>query len=504
MLKLNLTAVLAALMLALLASAQQRTQAMGVPTSQVAYRNLTDTIRTAASLAADEATESVVALHLGGWIEQVEVNTRFQSVRRGQVLCTVYSPPLYAAEQDYVFARENARQLAASTAAGVAGGARRLLADARARLEQQQVPAGEIARLEAGGEARSRYALLAPGAGIVSERRALPGMHAAAGAELYAIVQLQPIWAYAAVNESDLGRVRQGQTASLQLDAFPGRTFAARVDFINPQVDAASRTAKVRLVLANADGRLTPGMYGSAAIQVVMGRRLVIPASAVLESGAQPLAFIAGPDGELLPHPVTLGPRIGDDYVLRGGLQPGTRVATDASFLVASEAQLSAAAASYAPPPPGVAASARGPAPAVAAPPRATLTTAPSPARAGPTVFRLRLTFGSGEPIVGAQVAIMLYMPAMPAMGMGAMQSVVQLRDLGGGLYEGQATIKSAGRWQLTITAGKGGQRLLDQHSSLLVGAGPSAALPRLPPGRGQAWFPPSPGPPRASQEAGR
>lgn len=453
------------LLLACGALAQQRTQGIGVPMAVVGYQDVHADVATVASVETDEATEAEVQLRFAGWIERVYANTTYARVERGQPLLAVYSPDLYAAEQEYVFAAQNRARLASSTVAGVAAGAVSLLADARARLAQEQVPAAEIARLERTLLPQSRLTIPAPASGIVTERDALPNQRVAPGARLFRIAALSPIWVNAAVNESDLGRVRAGQPVRLEFDAFPGRVFRARVDFINPQVDAASRTARVRMVLANADGALLPGMYGQARIAVALGRQLVIPAGAVLQTGEQPLAFVDQGGGRLAPRPVELGTRVGDLYVVRGGLRPGERIARDASFLIASEEQTSAGAGSYAPPPPGVGAA--GP----QAGARLELTTAPAPPRAGANLFRVRLTSAAGSPLAGAQVSLTLYRPAMPAMGMAASNIVVALADQGGGLYEGRGNV-GGGTWQATITATRQGQALARQQRSLVVVGG--------------------------------
>lgn len=451
-------------------AARQRTQAIGVTDAVVSWRDVSAPVTTTAALASDEATQTVVALRFPAWIERVYVNTTYARVERGQPLLEVYSPQVLAAEQDYLFAVKNEEQLTHSSVPGVADGVRTLLADARSRLEQEQVPAGEIARLERTHTAESHLTIAAPSSGLVTERAALPGLRAEPGMVLYKLAALAPIWAFAQVNESDLGRIAAGQPAMLTLDAFPGRNFPARVDFINPQVDAASRTAKVRLVIENRDRRLFPGMYGTATIQVAMGRQLILPASAVLQTGAQSLAFVDLGGGNLRPQPVDLGPRIGSDYVVRGGLAPGTRVVADANFLVASEAQLSAAAGSYAPPPPGVGANAAAPSPGPTA--KIELTTAPSPPRKGSNSFRVRLSSAAGAPITGAQVSVRLFMPAMPAMGMAQMDVRVALAERGGGLYEGKGELGSGGRWQVTIQATRQGQAVARLQATLAATGG--------------------------------
>jgi len=453
------------------AGAQQRVQAIGTPTALVREQSVADPVSTVATVATDEATITTVTARFSGWIENMTANTTYQHVDQGEVLCTIYSPEIYAAEQDYLFAARNAKTLAASPVAGVAAGAQALVADARQRMGQLQVPADEITRLVRTGVAKQRFAVLAPETGIVNQREALPNQFVNAGIRLYTLTALQPIWVNAEVEESDLGRIRVGQRAAVRVDAYPGRAFAGRVDFINPQVDPASRTAKVRLVLPNSKQELTPGMYGSASMEVPLGRRLVVPASAILQSGTGALAFVAQGGGRFNPQPVLVGPQVGEQIVIRKGLRAGERVATGANFLIDSEAQLSAAAGSYAPPPPDVSAAAQQPS-AAAPGARATLTTDPSPARKGQNTFRVLLTAAAGAPITGAQVTVTLSVPAMPAMGMAGMKVSVPLKEQGGGRYSGSGTLGSGGNWQVAIVASKNGKVVAQVQTSLRTGGG--------------------------------
>ncbi len=456
---------------ALAAGAQQRVQAIGTPTAVVRVQALANPISTVATVATDEATITTVTARFSGWIVSMNANTRYQHVNRGEVLCTIYSPEIYAAERDYLFAAQNAQTLAASPVAGVAAGAKALVADARERLAQLQVPGQEIARLERTGVAKQRFALRAPETGIVSEREALPNEQVTAGMRLYTLTALQPIWVNAQVEESALGRIHAGQRATVRMDAYPGRTFTGRVDFINPQVNETSRTASVRLVLPNASQELTPGMYGSATVEVPLGRRLVVPASAVLQTGTGALAFVAEGGGRFDPRPVETGPQVGQQIVIRKGLRAGERVATGANFLIASEAQLSAAAGSYAPPPPGVSGSgASGQGTSNAA--QVALTSDPSPARKGANTFRTLLTTAAGRPITGAQVELTLSMPAMPAMGMAGMTVRVAMQEVGGGRYRGQGTLGSGGNWHVSLVARKNGKIVAQAQTSLRAGGG--------------------------------
>jgi Cu(I)/Ag(I) efflux system membrane fusion protein/cobalt-zinc-cadmium efflux system membrane fusion protein len=240
------------------------------------------------------------------------------------------------------------------------------------------------------------------------------------------------------------------------VDSYPGRTFFGRIDDILPQVDLATRTVRVRLVIANRNLKLKPGMFVNVDLKSPLGRQLVVPASAVFQTGTRSIVFLDQGEGRLDPKEVLLGPRAGDEYVVLEGLKAHQKIVTSADFLIDSESQLQAAAGSFAPPPPG--AGSNSPSPATQA--KIDFTTDPNPPHKGADTFRVKLANPSGAPIDGAQVSVSFYMPAMPEMGMSAMKTTVTLSGKGGGLYEGGGSLDSGGSWQVTITAQQNGKML--------------------------------------------
>src|SRR5258708_19132781 len=145
------------------------------------------------------------------------------------------------------------------------------------------------------------------------------------------------VWAQAQVFQNDLGRIKVGEIATLSVDTFPRHAFSGRVNFIYPQLDMDTRTARVRIVFSNPDLRLKPGMFVNVALRVPMGRELVIPANAVLQSGTHQIAFVDRGDGYLEPREVQLGARVGDEFIVLKGLKEGEKIITSANFLIDSE-----------------------------------------------------------------------------------------------------------------------------------------------------------------------
>ncbi|HEX5423262.1 MAG TPA: efflux RND transporter periplasmic adaptor subunit [Candidatus Acidoferrales bacterium] len=432
----------------------QRLQTIGVSAGEVQEKNVEDEIRTTGNVAIDETGVAYVQLRFSGYIQKVFADATYQYIRRGQPLFTIYSPDLVATEREYLVARQNQQQVASSTVPGVAAGAASLVQAAADRLKQWGIPDSEISRLESSGRVEQELEIDSTVSGYITDREALPNKYVQPDTRLYTVADLSTVWVFAQVFQNDLGRVRVGAPTILTVDTYPGRKFSGRVDFIYPDVDPSTRTARVRLVFPNPDLKLTPGMFVNVILKIAMGRQIVIPASGVLQSGTRQITFVDHGNGNLEPRDVTLGAHVGDDFIVLKGLKAGERVVTSANFLIDSESQLQAALGSFAPPPPGA-----GAASAINAPQtNLELTTEPNPPHKGNNTFRVKVTDKSGSHIAGAQVNVTFFMPAMPAMGMAAMRTSVDLSERGNGLYEGSGTLGSGGTWQVTIIAKKNGQ----------------------------------------------
>ena len=441
----------------------QRLQSIGVKTGEVERKLVEDEIHTTGNVVVDETKLAYVHVRFSGFIEKVFVDATYQYIRKGQPLFTIYSPDLVATEREYLVAKQNQQQVAQSTVPGVASSATSLLNAASERLKQWGVPQQEIARLESTGEVQQELGFDSPVSGYITERNALPSVSVQPEMRLFTVADLSSVWIQAQVFQNDLGRIKVGAPATLTVSTFPDRTFRGRVDFIYPQLDTDTRTAKVRIVSSNSDLQLKPGMFVNVALKVPMGRQLVIPSSGVLQSGTRQIAFVKRSDEYLEPREVELGQRIGDDFIVLKGLKAGEQIVTSANFLIDSESQLQAALGSFVPPPPGA-----GAASAINAPQaNADLTSEPSPPNKGSNVFRIRLTDASGSPISGAEVSVTFFMPAMPAMGMAAMRTPVSLTDKGNGVYEGSGVLGSGGTWQTTILAKKNGQTIASKQLSV-------------------------------------
>jgi Cu(I)/Ag(I) efflux system membrane fusion protein/cobalt-zinc-cadmium efflux system membrane fusion protein len=418
----------------------ERMQSIGVRMGRVERKMVGDEIRATGNVAVDETKLAYVQIRYSGYIQKVFADATYQYLRKGQPLFTIYSPDLAATEREYLVAKQNQQRVAGTTVPGVAESASSLLSAASERLKQWGVPPREIERLESSGQVQQELQVDSSVSGYITERNALPNLAVQPETRLYSVADLSTVWVFAEVFQNDLGKIKVGDRASITVDTYPGHNFEGRVNFIYPQMDMTTRTARVRLIL-----------------------QLVIPTSGVLQSGTREIVFVNRGDGYLEPREVELGARAGEDFVVLKGLKEGEEIVTSANFLIDSESQLQAALGTFVPPPPGA-----GSAGAMNAPQASVeLSTDPVPPRKGSNTIRVKLSEAGGAPISGAEVSVTFFMPAMPAMGMAAMRTPVTLSDKGNGLYETSAQLDSGGTWQVTIVAKKNGQTVASKQLSL-------------------------------------
>ena len=436
----------------------EQMNSIGVKTGTVEYKQLSDDIRATGTVDVDERLQSSVQLRFSGYIRKVFADATYQYVRKGEPLFTIYSPELVATQEEYLLARRNQTALSGSSVDGVASGASSLTLAAEQRLRQWDIPNSEIAKLQETGKAITELSINSPASGYIMERMALPNMYVEPATKLYTLADLSHVWVNAQVFQNDVGRLKRGDSSSITVDAYPGRTFQGRVEEILPQVDLTTRTVKVRLAVNNPGVTLKPGMFVNVDLKSALGRQLVVPASAVFQTGLRQLVFVDHGNGSIEPKDVSLGARVGDDFIVLKGLAAHQQIVTSANFLLDSESQLQAAEGSYTPPAPGAGQQASSSPAQQQSTVAIDFTTDPNPAHKGSNAFHVKLTGTNGQPVAGAQVAVTFFMAAMPAMGMGAMNTTTQLMQKSPGLYDGMGVLESGGTWQVTVTVKQSGQ----------------------------------------------
>ena len=321
----------------------QRQQLIGLRTVEASVGAVGASWRTVGKVAVDETNVHHVNIKVGGFVDTVYVDYVGKPVRRGERLFSIYSPDLLSVQQEYLLALRTRKALAEG---GVATGAGNdLVESARERLRLWDIPESEVKRLEETGKPTKNLTMYSPMTGVVTKKDIVMGHRLNEGDMPYEITDLSRVWVLADAYETDLSRIRLGMTATLSLQAFPNKTFKGKVIFIDPILDAKTRTAKVRLEFANPKGELKPEMFGEVTLQTEKREGLRIPADAVIDSGTKKVVFVALDEGKFQPREIQVGSITGDDVEVVSGLQAGDKVVTRANFLVDSESRLRASLA---------------------------------------------------------------------------------------------------------------------------------------------------------------
>src|SRR5438132_10205474 len=331
----------------------QRMQSIGIVLGKVESKAVNAETRFYGNVQVDERRQAYVQTRFAGWIRKVYADATGNFIGKGQPLFTIYSPDLVTTEQEYLLARKNSESLQQSKVSGVASGASSLFSAAKERLLQWEVSPAEIEKLDQTGKAITDLTIHSPVSGYITQKNALPNMYVQPETMLYTVADLSDVWVLAQVFQSDAGKIKPGDRAEVTVDAYPGRVFNGRVDYILRQLDMNTRALPVRLVFVTPVRKVRPGMYVNVRAERPMGRQLVVPASAAFHSGTKNLVFVYGDGGSIEPREVELGPQVGDQIVVTKGLQSGEEIVSSANFLIDSEAQLQAAAGAFVPPPPG-------------------------------------------------------------------------------------------------------------------------------------------------------
>lgn len=309
-----------------------KVQKLGVRTEAAQIRLVQRSIRAVGTVQPDESRQMIVTTRYEGWIENLSVSKTGQQVRQGEALMSVYSPQIALAEQELALASAQGKGSALQKAA-------------QQKLSLLGVGKEEIERLSKGGKPSHSITVTAPIDGQVLEKMVIDGMHIPAGEPLYKIVDLSEVWVLADVYEQDIGLLKPGQEVSMTFTAFPAERVKGKVDFIYPNLSPQTRTAKVRIVLPNAEGKYRADMYVTAEFQApASGDPIVsVPSSAILDSGKHQIVLIEKGEGRYEPREVKVGQRTSEYTEIEEGLKEGEKVVVSANFLIDAESNLQSA-----------------------------------------------------------------------------------------------------------------------------------------------------------------
>ncbi|HNY49182.1 MAG TPA: efflux RND transporter periplasmic adaptor subunit [Smithella sp.] len=326
---------------------------IGVKTVKAAVMPVKKVIRTVGRVEVDESRQATINAKTEGWIEKLYVSTTGSYVAKGEKIAEIYSPELLATQQEFLTALKWAKDMeAAHSEAGqttssaselnkmLARDAAATLEAARQRLLLWDVSPAQIRQIEKTGKAFRTLTLYAPVSGYVTQKMVISGMKIMPGEKILDIADLSGLWVVADVYEYELPLVKVGNQATITLASLPGVELTSKIDYIYPDLSAQTRTVKVRLKLSNSSRQLKPQMFTNVEIKINLGNKLVIPESAVLDTGKAMVVYVDLGNDVFEPREVKTGIK-SDGYVeVLRGLRSGEKVVAAANFLIDSEAQL--------------------------------------------------------------------------------------------------------------------------------------------------------------------
>lgn len=311
-----------------------------VATEKVARREFVLDTLAVGKIAWDERKVAKVSSRIGGRVETLHVDFTGTRVAKGQPLLEIYSPDLVAAQREYLVARQGVERLKDSPYADAREMARGLAEASRTRLRLWGVTDEQIGELEKAKEPKTVFTIFSPRTGVVTERLVSAGQYVMEGTQLFAIAEMDPVWVQAEVHEFEIQRVPMGSAAVVTTQAYPGREFRGKVTFLDPYLNAETRTLKVRVDLPNPGGIFKPEMFVRVAFRGRKGTALAVPESAVLVTGERAMSWVEVEPNTFEPRMIRVGGRANGYYEILSGLSEGETVVTSAGFLIDSESQL--------------------------------------------------------------------------------------------------------------------------------------------------------------------
>jgi len=292
-----------------------------------------NTIKLSGKIAENEEANAVQVSYFSGRIEQLNVSFTGEKVSKGELLATIYSPELYAAQQELI------------TASSLKESQPDLYKAVRNKLKLWKLSESQISQIETSGKVKENFPVYATVSGTVSEKLVEQGDYIKQGQPLLKIVNLNTVWANFDVYENQINLFKKGQEISIVANAYVNKEFKGKVDFIDPVLDSRTRTVKLRVVLNNKDGAFKPGMFVEGKIKGIASSKeqiLAIPASSVLWTGERSVVYLkSNPDQPVFEmREITLGNKIGDNYEVLEGMNSGDEIVTNGTFTVDASAQL--------------------------------------------------------------------------------------------------------------------------------------------------------------------
>lgn len=318
-------------------------QYLGIKTTKAKLKDVQKEIKALGTVMPDETKLAHIHTKFSGYIQKVSADYEGKLVSKGQPLFTVYSPELVSTQEEYLLALEAEEKLKDNKFPEIANSQRELLGAARRRLELWDVSSEQIDKLKETKQVTKELTIYSPVSGFITKREAFEGTEIAPEDTLYDIADLSRVWVVVEVYENDLPFVTIGQTATINFDYENIKPFIGKITYIYPTIDPTTRTLKIRLEVNNPGFKLKPDMYINAILATNIGKHVVIPTRAAIDSGKRQVVFVKEGKGKFIPKEVKLGPEVNDERVVYSGINDGDNVVTDGNFLLDSESNLETA-----------------------------------------------------------------------------------------------------------------------------------------------------------------
>src|SRR5437870_9714581 len=326
----------------------ERQQQIGVTYANVKREPLRHTIRSVGLVVPDKAHNWQFVSRVDGYVQKLNVTAPGEIVDKGAPLLSIYSPDLLTSEREFV---ELLRMRDEAKSKDARETPSRLINSAKQRLHLWNVTDEQIDELQKTRKPQENLTLLSPFRGVVQSVPAEQGKSVKVGDLLVEVADLSVVWVWAEFYENELPMLKVDQKIEVTAKSYPGEKFEGTISLINPFLEEAKRSAKVRIDIPNPDFKLRPGMYVNAELAMDMGEGLTIPVSAVMPTGTRNVVFINKGEGKLEPRIVKLGSKYGDSYEVQNGLREGEQVVASANFLIDAESKVQQALNEFEPSP---------------------------------------------------------------------------------------------------------------------------------------------------------
>lgn len=325
----------------------ERQQQIGVTYGTVQKQPFVHTVRVVGTVADDKQRRWDYVARVEGYVSKLFVSSPGELVEKDAPLLTIYSPDLLTAQSEFVNLLNTRDDANAKKEQAVLESTDNLIEAARQRLRLWNITDDQISELEKTRKPQETLTLYSPFKGVVQELPVNQGGRVAVGDRLANVTDLSVVWVWAQFYQDEMPMLKQGLPITVSTSSYPGERFDGKISVIDPFVNEATRTGKVRIDVENPDLKLRPGMYVDAALTMDMGEGLAVPASAVLPTGLHNIVFVDKGEGKLEPRFVELGRKYGDSYEVKSGVTENQRVVTSANFLIDAEAKVQGALKSW-------------------------------------------------------------------------------------------------------------------------------------------------------------